>query len=154
MNIRSTALLLAALFAVGCAETRSYSISVKNATSGPLTIGQVKRGGPFEDLWATPKDVAVRVPASKERAWGVTLPAGKTAHAGPLTGKFNSGASAWMLVFRGDPSLNEILATSSGNPNRLNLPLDPGPNDFVVTESNGRLTAERLNPVSPAFERH
>jgi hypothetical protein len=148
MNIRFGILVLLTALATGCAETRNYVISIHNQTAQPLVVGQVKRGEPFEEIWASPEQVAYLASANKERAWGVTVPPGKSAEA-PLTGKFDPHATAWLYIYRGDPSLSEILATNLTNPGRLNLLLDPGRNEYIITQRNGQLHAERVTTPPP-----
>ena len=52
------ALLLVSL-SVGCAQTRTYQISLANQTHEPITFGLVKQGEPFEQQWASPEDAAI-----------------------------------------------------------------------------------------------
>ncbi len=145
------ALLLVAFAAVGCApETRSYTIDLKNNSGVPLTIGLAKDGGPYEFLWASPEDAAMEASAREERVWGRVVPPGKTAYGTPIKGKFDSSSRAMLRVYRGDMPLSAILATSRGDLDRLDLPLSPGANAFIITDPNGLLEAQRLQPPPPS----
>lgn len=147
---RNSSLLLLAALLGGCTATHTFEIVVRNQTNDTLVIGHIKRGGPFEAKWATPEEMAEAVTATREHVWGGIIPPGKTAESGPVVGKFSAGANAWLLVYRGDLTLSQILATSPGNPGRIILFLDLGRNEFIITERYGELKAERVqSPLSP-----
>jgi hypothetical protein len=133
--------LLLALLAVGCSDTKTYSfqVSVKNATNRPLTIWLVKEGPPAEQGWRSPEQLAMSVPGHEERISGKVLPPGKTADTGAIEGKFDPGTYAWLRVYDGPQRLSDILAVSRGNPARVDVPLDPGENRFIVTDQVGRI---------------
>jgi hypothetical protein len=136
---------LAAL-AAGCSQTRTYEVAVRNETSHPLTVGFAKEeGGPFEPAWATPEEVAIGSPAYAEREWdSVVVPPGKTGVAGPLQGKFDSAARAFLRVYGAEGSLNDLMAISRGSPRRADVPLAPGRNAIIVRDERGKLVAERV----------
>src|SRR4051812_48555186 len=94
--------LLAALplLSLACGPTeRTYSVAVRNGTDRPITIGLAKEGGgPYEPIWAAPEELAMEPASAKPdpravgRSWGVTVLPGKRGEAGPVSGKFDSGA--------------------------------------------------------------
>ena len=49
----------------------------------------------------------------------------------------------------GKLDLPEILAVSRGQPNRLDLPLTPGYNKFVIVDENGHFIAHRDENAQP-----
>ena len=151
--MRLTGILLPALLlAVGCADTRTYQIAVRNETKQPITVGVAKDGGKFEPQWASPEDVVVRTTGKDERGWdSVVVPPGQTRSAGPVTGDFSGGAVATLRVYAGDLQLSDMLAISRDSPNRLDVPLDPGRNAIVVHDDAGKLAYERVKlPPEPA----
>lgn len=136
-----------AAVATGCAQTRTYQVAVRNETDRPLTVGFAKEeGGPFERAWATPEEIAIDTPAYSERDWdSVVVPSGKTGVAGPLQGKFDSTARAFLRVYAAEGSLNDLMAISRGSPHRADVPLAQGRNALIVREERGKLVVERVN---------
>jgi hypothetical protein len=154
LSLRSATYLLTAvtLLAVGCAETRTYNVSVRNDASRPITVGVVKEGGPYEPQWASPEDIAIGSPHADEYGWdAVVIPPGKTGGFNrPLEGKFDSNSRAVLRVYAGSMMLSQILATGPGSPNRLDLPLSPGANAFRVVDLRGGIDAKPLEaPETP-----
>jgi hypothetical protein len=142
-----TVLLLAAL-AMGCSHSRTYQVSVTNQTAEPITFGLVKQGDPFEQKWASPEDAAIYGDKPSAETWGAIGP-GKTATSVQVKGKFRSNAEAYLRVYEGKLDLPEILAVSRGQPNRLDLPLTPGYNKFVIVDENGHFIAHRDENAQP-----
>ena len=141
--MRLTATLVIAFMLVGgCAETRTYQVSVRNDTPEPLTLWLFKAGGPYEDGWKSPDDIAVDSPRSNEPIGGVIVRPGKTATAGPLKGQFNSDARAVLRVYRGAHSFNELLAIGASSGDREDVPLPQGPSAFHVNEEASKLSIE------------
>jgi len=137
-------LLFAAPLAPGCSSpTHTYDVSVRNDTARPLMVGLAKDGPPYEDLWASPEDLAIESPKPPERQWGVPVPPGKTGSVNDVKGTLDRGTRAYVRVYQGAAELSEFLAIGRRSPNRIDLPLKPGGNAFVVTDTGGRLTAER-----------
>ena len=136
----------------GCAHTRSYQVAVRNETAEPITVGFAKEeGGPFEPAWATPEQVAIESPTYTERTWdSVVVPPGKTGVAGPLEGRFDSAARAFLRVYAATGALNELLAISRGSARRADIPLEPGRNALIVHDLQGRIVVERVNLPPPA----
>jgi len=134
-----TALLLLCTL-VGCASNRTFEVSVKNDTAEPLTIGLVKEGDPFERAWVSPEDAAIAQQEPDPSMWA-SIPPGKTADTGPVSGKFNPSAQAILRIYEGKLNLSGILAISRGQPNRLDIRLHPGMNQFTVTQPSTQLVA-------------
>jgi hypothetical protein len=140
MKFRTLLMFLLAAIATGCmADKRTYQITVKNQTSTPLTIGQVKEGYPYEELWASPEDLALDSPRGGDQIWGVIVAPGKARTTEPFEGRFDARASAWLRVYLGRLTFSELLAISSRSPNRVDVRLHPGRNTVVITQSNGAL---------------
>ena len=125
---------------VGCSATQTYQVSVRNNTNGPVTIGLVKEGGPFERQWASPEDAAIHDAEPSPRMWAA-VPAGKTADTGPITGKFDNKSQAILRVYQGNLNLTQILSVNRDAPDRVDLPLHPGLNQIQVNDRNGRFEA-------------
>jgi len=143
---------LLAIF-VGCAhnppplDSRSYDIIVKNETSRPVTLVLQKESGPRQDAWLTPEEIArgTSIPNAK---WGIgVVPAGKSVAARDVRGDFDKGSGAWIRVYRGEPTLGEMLKIQPDSGDRAQAPLTPGSNQFVVRMRNGNITVQ---PVEPA----
>jgi hypothetical protein len=139
-------LVAAAALLTGCARTKTFQVAVRNETTEPLTVGFAKEeGGPFEPNWATPEEVAIDSPSYSERNWdSVVVPPGRTGVAGPIQGKFDSAARAFLRIYGATGSLNDLLAISRGSPRRADVPLAPGRNALVVREEAGKLMVERV----------
>lgn len=138
--MRIVPVLLLAWLVVGCAQTRTYQVSVANHTSEPITFGLVKEGEPFERQWESPEDAAINEEHPNSAMWDTIAP-GRTAVSNPVQGKFARGAVAVLRVYLGKLTLPEILAVSRGQPNRIDVPLHPGMNAFHVTDESGHFTA-------------
>ncbi len=144
MNLRCLCLALIGMTlasVVGCADTRTYDISLKNDASRPVVAWLTKTGGPYEPLWRSPEDFAIEKPGGEvPRTGGVYLNPGETATVGPVTGKFDSGVDAVLRVYLNARSMNDLLAIGPSSPNRADIVLHPGTNSFVVSDKIGKLT--------------
>jgi hypothetical protein len=149
-RIALIALALSALLS-GCAQTRSYHVAVRNDTRDPITVGFAKEeGGPYEANWATPEQVAIGSPTYVERNWtSVVVPPGRTGVAGPIQGKFDKYARAFLRIYAATGELNDLLAISRGNPRRADVPLAQGKNALIVHEDLGKLIVERVPQPPP-----
>ena len=148
MKLPAITLIVTAALLIGCTEKRSYTVSVKNETARPLTVGLVTSEASFDDAnWASPEDVAILHAHSDDQTWGVTVAPGKTGRAGPIDARFSSDGSAWLRIYAGELTVSELLAISKGSPNRLDLRLHDGDNRFVITGERA-LTAERVRPTT------
>ena len=146
--MRTTTLLLLASFLLGCSHTRVYQVSVANRTHEPITFGMVKEGDPFEARWASPEDAAIYGANPSAETWGA-IPAGRTAISSQIKGRFRRNSEAVLRVYEGKLDLPQILAVSRGEPNRLDLPLQPGFNAFVITDQDGHFIATRDEHALP-----
>jgi hypothetical protein len=138
-----TAILLFSL-AAGCASTRTYQVSVANHTNGPITFGVVKHGEPYEYEWAPPEEVEANGGRANAEFWAA-IPGGKTAVSQPLKGRFYKSAIAYLRVYQGKLDLAGIMAIDRGQPNRLDIALEPGMSRFVIIDVNGHFEAVRAN---------
>ncbi len=149
MHAMYKAILLLSLLVLstGCAhETRTYDIRVRNETQRPVTLVLEKEGGPREDAWTTPEDVA-NGPARENNAWGLgVVPAGKTAAAKRVSGQFDPGARAWLRVYGGDLSVGEMIKIKSGSPSRKDVPIQPGDNEFTVISKGATIDVQTVLP--------
>lgn len=148
MSIRFISPLLFAGLLVGCGPRQEqFFIALRNQTSEPLTIGLAKEaGGPYEYAWATPEEAAMEQAVLVQdpkapKDWGIAVPAGKEASAGPIPGKFGPNARPFLRVYRGDLMLSQIVAISRDSSNRIDLPLRVGENRFEVTDRDGTLVS-------------
>lgn len=144
MFMRTLALFLLAALLTGCASPTKYNfdVSLRNATSGPLTVDFVKKGPPNEPQWASPESYTALPPSRQPTEWGKVIAAGKTAEV-HVTGEIYPGAPAYLRVYAGEHPLNELLAISRGTGGRLDLVLVPGRNNaFIITDPNGKLAAK------------
>jgi len=139
-----TAFVLASLI-LGCAQTRTYQVSVTNHTAAPITFGIVKHGDPYEYKWAPPEVVEANGGRASAELWGAIQP-GKTAVSEEIKGRFNRKAIAELRVYQGKLDLAGIMAVSRGQPNRLDLRLEPGTNKFTIISLNGHFEAVRDEP--------
>lgn len=138
----------------GCSQTqtRTFDVTVRNQTPGPLTLSLAKDGPPYEPAWATPEDVATESPRLRED-WRRTqggmkaVPAGRLAEVRGLTGKFESGTRAYLRVYAGELSISEMLSKSPGSPDRVDIPLVPGANEITIVIEGTHLKAQITQPV-------
>jgi hypothetical protein len=131
-------LALSSLALVGCTRTDQFDITVRNETTGPVTIALTKDGPPFEQVWAKPEDLAIESPRADEKHGFAVLAPGKEADVS-VTGKFDSNTRGYVRIYRGDLRLSDMIAMSPTSPNRIDLLLRPGVNRLTVGEEGGRL---------------
>lgn len=145
MNVlRSMCLASAALLvAVGCGTTTAtFSVSLHNASTQPVTAWLTKNGGPQELEWLAPEDLSSSVAAATDRINGAVIPPGKTGEFPPITGKFDADAMAVLRVYAGTVDLDTMLATGVGSRLRVDVPLREGMNRLIVKPS-AKLAVER-----------
>jgi len=121
---------------------------VTNHTDNPITFGMVKHGDPDEHNWASPEAAESNGAHASAELWGA-VPPGKTAVSDAVKGRFTRSASAELRVYEGKLDLAGVMAISRGEPNRLDLPLNPGMNKFTIINLNGHFEAVR-NEAPPA----
>ena len=130
---------------VGCSgRSETYSVSVKNDTKSPLTIGFTKVGSPYQEEFMSPEDIGLDPQVNPEtHAWGMPVAPGKTASTKhPMTANLSDAESvAYLRVYRGEPNLLEIMSISRGSSSRVDLPLMPGQNNVRIIERDGKLAA-------------
>ena len=135
MRMKRWSPLLFMLVMLGCQasyETRTYDVSVHNLSDGPVTIWLTKDGPPYEPGWLAPEDLAIESPKQNAKLSGVIVPAEKTADTGTVTGRFEPQTHAVLRIYAGKRSFDELLASTHGDPTRVDQPLHPGKNDLVV----------------------
>jgi hypothetical protein len=137
-------LLVLMMFAVGCSgPTQTYQVTLRNDLTQPITVWLTKSGPPAEANWLSPEQVAVGEGPPGGRMAGTAVPSGKTAETPKISGKLPAGTSAILRVYVGQHTLDELLAMSRGNSNRLDVPLSPGDSNLIVRERDGKLVAEQ-----------
>ena len=120
-------------------DKRSFEISVKNETAQPLSLGLVKNGPPTEAGWVAPHEVAMMAPQLADRHWGWVLAPGETKTFGPYTGHFESQTHAILRVYAGTPTIDEMIAFSKDDPQRLDIYLWPGKSAYAIRYGEHRL---------------
>ena len=146
MTPRWICLIGLACLLAGCAQQRTFQVAVRNETTQPITVGFAKEeGGPFEPAWATPEEVAIGTPSYAEHNWdSVEVPPGRTGVAGPIAGKFDGNARAFLRVYAATGKLEDLIAISRSSPHRADVLLSPGRNAIIVRVENDRLVAQRV----------
>lgn len=148
----STFLLLTFLaLAVGCAgsaEPRTYRLTVRNKTDGPITIGLTKNGPPQEPGWLSPEELTDIPPSRRPDHWGQVLDKDTKASV-KVEGNFYPDGHAYLRVYRGDAPADELLAKSHGTGSRADVALTPNViNDFTIEDHAGQITA-KLSSLTP-----
>jgi hypothetical protein len=139
---------------VGCAnQQKSFDVTVTNRIGDPITVWMTKTlpppNGHYEEGWMPPEAVAVGTTASESgKLGGIALNPGDTGHAN-LKGTFNGGDVAVLRVYR-STDLNTMLAIPRGNPDRIDIPLDPGKTDIDIVKQNGEMTFVPHGTPSPS----
>lgn len=137
--------LAAAALAAGCATTSkaTFSISVKNATTQPVTTWLTKSGGPKEADWLAPEDLSLSIAAQADRLSGVIIPPGRTGEMPSITGNFDADSAAVLRVYLGAVDFDQMLATSPNSSLRTDVVLREGRNELVV-EDVPKLNVKRV----------
>ena len=142
--------MAAAAVLVGCTETRTYSLSVRNDLDRPVTVCLTKTFGPEEPDWVSPEQAAGPAhPASDERPPGVVLRPGKSRSLRDVSGEFyRDRGYAVLRVYAGTPTLTRMNAIGRGTLDRADYQLRPGANDLAIVQADdGRM---RVEPAGPA----
>jgi hypothetical protein len=126
-------------------QKQSFEISVKNETVRPISVGLVKNGGPNEEGWIAPHQVAMMAPQLTDRKWGLVIEPGQTKVIGPHTGRFERGVQAILRVYAGTPTIDELLAFSRSDPERVDIYLWPGKSGYVIRYDGGRISSARTD---------
>jgi hypothetical protein len=143
MKIAALSLLFLVL---GCDQTRSYDVSLKNDSTKPVTIWLTKSGPKFEQGWKSPEDLAIESPKMNEKIAGVVVPPGKTAATGNVTGTFEPRVDAILRVYLGQKDFNELLATNRQSLDRTDVVLKPGTNRILVKDDGNGVSATLVAP--------
>ncbi len=138
-GILPSILLLGALTACSGTHTDRFDVSVKNDLDKPITLFLTKSGPPLEDGWWSPEDLSFRTAAGDESIVGQVIDPGRTAASGPIEGTFDRGSMPYLRIYAGKHSLPDLLATSGGHPDRLDIPLPVGKTEWIVNRREGRL---------------
>jgi hypothetical protein len=138
----AAALLIVA--AVGCAPKATFELTVLNKTNGPVTVGLVKTGPPYEAEWASPEDQALESSVDGMPPWGHVVPPGRALDSPAVTGAFPEGTLAYLRIYRGERRNAELMAISSPSPDRVEVLLFPGRNVVIVTTDASGLHAGRV----------
>jgi hypothetical protein len=132
------AVALLMLMAVGCnAPKETFDISVTNRLAEPVTVWLTKADGPYQEGWMPPEEIAAMSRATDHLQGAIVIQPGESQHA-QTTGEVEKGNAAVLRVYRAT-TIDAILAISPASPNRLDVPLKPGINDFDIQMVQGRL---------------
>ena len=132
--------LLMGLFAVGCSSSQTFDVTVTDKLSDPITVWMTKEklaaNDETEPGWASPEQMAVGTTES-QHVGGVAIEPGDTGHT-TLKGHIGKDDVAVLRVYRAS-DLNMILTLHRGSPDRIDIPLDPGPTDIDITKDKGEM---------------
>lgn len=137
MTKTASALILAILLCAGCnnVEKRTYEITLKNDSTKYVVAWLTKNGPAYEKGWKSPEEYAIEKPGTSDPYPFQTVPPGKTASTGKLSGQFAPGVKAILRLYMGQHTFNELLAISSSSPDRIEVVLNPGANELQVVDS-------------------
>jgi hypothetical protein len=147
--MKSLLIILLCTFMVGCQsesyETRTYDVSVKNESAGPVTVWLTKDGAPYEPGWLAPEDLAIESPHGPTHVIsGLVVPQGKEGFTGPRVGRFEPQTGAILRVYAGQLKYEQILATEPDGKRRIDQELHPGMNHLVVTGDSTAIAVHEL----------
>ena len=153
IKLHATLLLLMLLLTTGCFnQTRTFSLAVKNDLDQPVTICLTKTHGPPEQGWESPEQlIQPPHPASDQTPPGAVIEPGQTATRPEFTGVFDPNRGrAYLRIYVGKPTLTAMNAISPGNPDRMDFPLEPGPNRIEIRNApGGQMSALRISGAWP-----
>jgi hypothetical protein len=137
----------------GCfTETRSFSLTVKNDWDQPVTICVTKTHSPPEQGWESPEElIAPPHPPSDQTPPGALIQPGQTATRPEFKGSFDPARGrAYLRIYAGKLTLSQMNAISPGNPDRMDIVLEPGPNRIEIRSAPGdQMTALRITGAWP-----
>jgi hypothetical protein len=141
-------LFIACLLSVGChnVETRQYDIAVKNDSTKTVILWLTKNGPPWESGWKSPEDLAIESPRADEPFPFQTVPPGRSASTNNLKGQFAPDVDAILRIYVGQHSFNELLAIGEDSPSRIEVKLNPGPNQLRIVDSGSLVDVKRTGP--------
>lgn len=152
MMLRKLGILLLACLVIGCGtKPQTFDVAVRNDTDQPLTVWLTKKGdAPREPQWYSPEDVAIAGVGEDGRVPGIVVQPGK-ARGAKLEGKFPGNSRAVLRVYVGALTLDDMLTRHDPDGvRRIDVPLTAGLNHLIITESEGKLAAERSERFKPA----
>jgi hypothetical protein len=132
---------------LGCAGERTYEVTVRNDTPGPVLIWLYKDGGPSEDGWKSPEDLAIESPKANEPSGWRMIEPNVVVTAGPIKGQFDSDSNAVLRAYRGVHTFNQLLAINGQNGDRIDVKLSPGDNSFLIKDRDEKLAFYRVNEI-------
>lgn len=137
-----------AVMVLGCTNTKTgtFEVEVINRTASPLSVGLVKNGPPAEKNWDSPEMIAFAAPGLTNKHWGMLVGPSETRRIGPQSGVFEKGSAPFLRIYRGDLTINQLLAINRQSTDRTSVPLLIGKSFVTVTEESGRLKAEYVRP--------
>lgn len=141
------ALFLIAAFATGCASRQTFDVTVTNHLADPVTVWMTKERGAPEPGWTPPEMLAVGTTESQQLG-GVAIDPGETGHT-RISGHIGSDDVAVLRIYR-SVDLNVILTIHRGDPDRVDVPLDPGKTDIDVVQINGQMTYRDHGTTRPS----
>jgi hypothetical protein len=142
-------LFTALALAGGCQpqwQTRTYDLSVKNDLSQPITIFLTKNGLPYERGWLGPEELAQNPISQDPVKPGLVIPPGQTGGNSHVVGHFAPSTSAVLRVYRKVGDIEDLAAISRGSPDRLDIFLHVGVNQFTITSDENGLSARKDEP--------
>jgi len=142
-------LILSLLSLPACAPQyaqKTFEIWIKNETKHPLSLGLIKNGPPTEEGWIAPHEVAMMAPQLTDHKWGWVLGPGESKTFGPYSGKFAEHVQAILRIYEGTPTIDEMIAFSRDDPDRLDIYLWPGKSAYVIRNASGRLEQRVAEP--------
>ncbi|MFI5377743.1 MAG: hypothetical protein ACHRHE_00435 [Tepidisphaerales bacterium] len=128
---------------VGDPPATEFVVEVMNISPEPVSAGLVKTREPKEEGWTAPADVAIHSPELGDRHWGELIRPGETKVLGPRKGHFQPGSVAVLRVYGGNPTIDELMAVGTSDPDRVDVLLAAGRSSYVMTIRSGRLVAVR-----------
>lgn len=133
-------ILLLSILAIvtGCAPTmekRTYDVTVKNESTKSVTIWLTKDGPAWEPGWKSPEDLAIEQRNFDEKISGVIIPPGKAAGTGSVAGMFAPETRAILRIYMGERKFTDLLAMSSGSPDRIDSVLNMGVNVLTISDN-------------------
>ncbi len=148
MLTRLTTLLALLTLAGGCASTKTgtFQVTVTNRTAGPISVGFVKHGPPLEKNWDSPEAIAIAAPRLGDKHWGTLILPNESRSLGPQSGVFEKGSFPLLRIYRGDLTINELLAINRQSPDRISVPLLIGKGFVTVLDHQNKITADYVRP--------
>jgi hypothetical protein len=145
MRIAAVGMLL---WLMGCSpyESRTYQITVRNDSSKTIIPWLTKNGPVYEPGWQSPEQLAIEGWATDEPDPFLPVPPGKVAEIPTITGRFARGVHALLRVYIGPTTLDQILAMNRDSAARIEVVLQPGRNDLVVTDEGPTIKVDRAEP--------